>query len=847
MNIWDNSNGLPQNTIYALEKDNHGYLWTATEEGLVRLDGTNAKVFDQETNPLMIEQTYYTFFKTEEGIWASADRSIALLEKNIIKVIDCHEIADKTWIRAISKNQKGELLIGTQTGKIHTWKNGTFGTLDFWQPDFPLEIFSFYSLSPSKLLVGTTRGLYELDMIAEKSQLISSDSFVVQKVFGNADFLLISNPNEGIYRLKEDYEMELIVSYREYPDINSTSLTIDSKNKIWAGSMEKGILSIDNGKISRYIYPELKNYIVRKIIKEDNIIYLGTLGKGVAVVKDAKVKQLNFDVLHEKNIKPIFQAQDSSIWIGTMADGLHRIKGQTIHSLTTRDGLIQNRVTTIGASKGKIYAGSSTGISVIDQKSGKVINTITSKDGLKSHYVQAIYEDSKGWLWILTRHGGMHYYDTAGILHSVELPAEFDRTSFISILELKNKQIIIGTLNGGIFRIENGKFLNNQKLPLTPGEDVVYDIHEDKSGDLWFATHGGILFNSKGEFNSIKKPNGLKSKSVYSITEDPVDGIWISNNFGVQYFSDSELENFKNNPEQDFFLASTLYNQEMGMPNSESNGLIFPAAMLDYSGKIWVPTVEGVGIIDPISLSTIPKNPINFIWDELSVGDQITAIENQILIPAGIRMFQVSFSLIEFENPSQYSLFYRIGKNSGPWIPIDNQRQLNFNGWKPGKYELEIIMLRNGQLEMNQTIPIKVEATFFETPYFWTLIALAIILLAYFIFQHYFNSKMKKDLEAKVAKRTLELSYSNKKLKIAVNEIEDQNLILKEITWNQSHLVRAPLTKAMGINQLLINYPKYTNVGKSKEQLELELLDALKQLDKIVKETHYMSENLQKK
>lgn len=101
-------------------------------------------------------------------------------------------------------------------------------------------------------------------------------------------------------------------------------------------------------------------------------------------------------------------------------------------------------------------------------------------------------------------------------------------------------------------------------------------------------------------------------------------------------------------------------------------------------------------------------------------------------------------------------------------------------------------------------------------------------------------------MEAKVNLRTLELSMTNEKLKDAVREIADQNLILKEITWNQSHLVRAPLTKAMGINQLLIKYPNYTDVGKSKEQLEIELLETLKQLDKIVKETHSKSENLKK-
>jgi hypothetical protein len=50
----------------------------------------------------------------------------------------------------------------------------------------------------------------------------------------------------------------------------------------------------------------------------------------------------------------------------------------------------------------------------------------------------------------------------------------------------------------------------------------------------------------------------------------------------------------------------------------------------------------------------------------------------------------------------------------------------------------------------------------------------------------------------------------------------------------------------MGINQLLLNYPKYSSVGKSKEELEVELLETLKQLDEIVKETHSKSENLKK-
>jgi hypothetical protein len=209
-------------------------------------------------------------------------------------------------------------------------------------------------------------------------------------------------------------------------------------------------------------------------------------------------------------------------------------------------------------------------------------------------------------------------------------------------------------------------------------------------------------------------------------------------------------------------------------------------------------------------------------------------------------MFQVSFSLIDFENTSQYSLFYRIDSSSDVWIPIKDQKQLNFYGLKPGNYTFEIKVYRHGILNSVQSLPVKVSATLIETLVFKIAMGIAFCVLVYFIVKYYLNSKMKDDLEAKVNQRTLELSKTNEKLKVAAKEIEGQNQILKEITWSQSHLVRAPLTKALGINQLLIKYSSYKNVEKSKEQLEIELLETLKQLDEIVKETHSKSENLKK-
>ena len=841
MEIWNNSKGLPQNAVFDMEKDNFGYLWTATEEGLARFDGKILKVFDQDNYPAMLEQTYYNFFKTERGIWAAGDRSIALLDKNIKTVFDCSEITDNALIRAIAENGNGGLLIGNQKGQIFNWDQEIFTPLPFWNPELPLDISGFYPLKNSIILVGTSKGIYELNLETSQAILVSRQDFSAVKIFGNEDMRYVYTHDEGIFLLEEDYQLKNVYAFEQSNMISPSSLIADSDNSIWAGSLESGLIKMSEGNTTQVTYPELQTYTVRKIIKEKETFYLGTMGKGMAIVRPAKIKQLNKEVLQEKNIKPIYQATDSSIWIGTKSDGLYKLKNGEINSWKDVDGLLQNRVNTIGSANGKVYVGSVAGVSIIDQKKGQVIGYLTKENGLLSNYVYAIFRDSKNWLWILTRGGGIHYIDEKDSFH----PERYSRTSFISILELKNKQVLIGSINEGFFRFENEQLVENKTIPLPMSENLIYSMYEDGVGDLWFATHGGIALLHQGEFKILRKQNGLKSRSVFSIISDGGSGIWTSNNFGVQYFLNSELEKFKNTSDEDFYIANNFYDESQGMPNSEANGLIFPSALNDYSGEIWIPTVEGIGIIPGPSLK---KNEASkhflFIWDNLQVGGQKIDIENEIVIPEGERIFQVTFSMVDIESPDQYSFFYRISKTSEQWQPINDTRQLNFTGLKPGNYTLQIKVLRHGKVEQINSLPIRVKAAWFESLAFKILLLIAIGILVSFVVKYYYNVKMNRNLESKVNHRTAELSNANDQLKKALSEIEHRNKVLIDITWHQSHRVRAALTKAMGIAQVLSQYSSYQEIGLSKEELEKELLKTLEELDQIVRKTHSMAENI---
>lgn len=63
-----------------------------------------------------------------------------------------------------------------------------------------------------------------------------------------------------------------------------------------------------------------------------------------------------------------------------------------------------------------------------------------------------------------------------------------------------------------------------------------------------------------------------------------------------------------------------------------------------------------------------------------------------------------------------------------------------------------------------------------------------------------------------------------------LSEIEEQNKKFKEIAWIQSHIVRAPLARIMGLVDLLKNFVP----GDDKDQLLIHLTNSAKELDSII-------------
>ena len=75
--------------------------------------------------------------------------------------------------------------------------------------------------------------------------------------------------------------------------------------------------------------------------------------------------------------------------------------------------------------------------------------------------------------------------------------------------------------------------------------NYVQAITDDKDGNLWFGTQGGISVFDGSKFTNYTKDNGLNSNNVLCITVDKQGVIWIGTDEGVNSFSNGTFNSFK--------------------------------------------------------------------------------------------------------------------------------------------------------------------------------------------------------------------------------------------------------------------------------------------------------------
>lgn len=211
------------------------------------------------------------------------------------------------------------------------------------------------------------------------------------------------------------------------------------------------------------------------------------------------------------------------------------------------------------------------------------------KDGVAQSQVYSLLQDSRGYLWMGTRGGGISRFD--GVQFKTFSVKDGLANNYVfCIKEDEEHNLWIGTNNG--LSKYNGIVFQNFQPKGDSAQVWVQEIDFDKKGRKWLATNVGVLFLDDKGITNVTELLKEKKSVINALCVDKNDNVWYGNAKGL--FKISENNNRFN---------LERYNNKKGMANS------ITCIKEDEKGNLWMGTYgDGVYVYDGDNFFRIDPN-----------------------------------------------------------------------------------------------------------------------------------------------------------------------------------------------------------------------------------------------
>lgn len=297
------------------------------------------------------------------------------------------------------------------------------------------------------------------------------------------------------------------------------------------------------------------NYI-QMIFKDAEGLIWVTSRKGL-VKFDTKTERfityrLNGKVQSNNDVSSISEGKNGNLWVSSSSEGFFRYHKKTNTSINYRQstlrGLSSNTIlTTYEDSHGLLWVGThSEGLNVFSLKNGKLtVKKPVNSDKIASGRINSICEDHLHNIWIATSNGLVFYQRTEDKFYIIRASASHLKSNvFLSLLEDKNKQLLVGFQDGGLYRLDISKqeirpeMLTFQEVKGNNAhaftQRSVQALYADKDKNIWVGTYGEGIYmidNNRERFfkfeQKITENNSESYQRYYGMTVDHNGFLWL--------------------------------------------------------------------------------------------------------------------------------------------------------------------------------------------------------------------------------------------------------------------------------------------------------------------------------
>lgn len=240
-------------------------------------------------------------------------------------------------------------------------------------------------------------------------------------------------------------------------------------------------------------------------------------------------------------VRAIAQTPDGYLWLGIgNTCTLARFDGVRFNIFKNRSGLkhADGAITWILAgADGILWIGSTAGLTRFDPQNSR-FKTFSAADGLKGNGIYYLYKDIKGNFWGVSYDDGyLNCFKPSGNNSITVLKVIKKGNHRIStILEDKSGQMLIGTMESGLLKYLDGKFIPVH-LDGLEGDYSVFSLYENRAGILWVGTNRGLVRVNPEKAVVYTPRDGLSDNHITAISEDYSGNLWAGTFNGLNRLS----------------------------------------------------------------------------------------------------------------------------------------------------------------------------------------------------------------------------------------------------------------------------------------------------------------------